>query len=1188
MLSAEELKRIFESEFNPESWKRILIEIFGVKRLHLQPQTIGVTPNDWNAKAFELGSFETIEGRLVGIFEVQINRKVKLQYNKVGLRQLLKPIYEEDVDAALIVFNQDKIWRFSYVSEIRETNKETGIREKKVTDPKRYTYLFGEGEVCRTAAKNFHSLQGRPIKLDDLYAAFSVEKLNDEFFKKYKDFYLKGVRYLVENPSYYSLFIDKKETEEEKKQKPIRDFVKKLMGRIVFLHFLQKKGWMGCPILANEEENEEIWEKGKKRFMHLLFKGYDNKEHFHSQCLRILFFETLNTKRDNNIFSIPVLIDEVTSEKSLTRVPYLNGGLFDRDISYEHDLDFPTEFFTHLFDFFEQYNFTIDENDPYDSEVGIDPEMLGHIFENLLEENREKGTFYTPKEIVQYMCQQSLLQYLRTHIPECSEEDSPAFKALESFLLNTYIEDLTDKRNFIVKNARRIDKLLHDVKICDPAIGSGAFPMGMLQLIFRIRMALALTQDRANLKEAIIQNNIYGVDIESGAVDIARLRFWLALVVDEEKPQPLPNLDYKIMQGNSLFERFDHIDLKFEPKRIEVKLVKETDLFGNVVKPQITIAEYLQSKEGVREFGLTELEEKYFNSNNAIEKREIKQKIDAFEKEFISQQIDKRKEELQTLIRGKENSVDKRKLKELHQHQQELETLTVASKELQEMKPNNKPYFLWHLYFMDVFREGGFDIVIGNPPYLRIQGIRNDNPVMADMLSEDYDSATGSFDLYVVFVEKGLSLLKDTGILNYIMPVKWTNAAFGEGLRKIMLEGNYVSRIVSFGAFQVFNVSTYTGLQWFKKDANGFFYKQLDRNVPSLKELGDFLQSLSNDQFSKINVKSLTADSWILTDSQRQKLLEKLQQQPDRLKDVFAKIFVGLQTSLDEVYVLDLLSENKNNYTCFSNSLGERVEIEKGIVKPFLMGKDVKRYEKPQNKHVVIFPYQIIDGTARLMDQDCIKISYPLAWKYLNNNRIELENREKGRMRHEGFYAYIYPKNLTEFANRKLLTPDIANRSELTIDEKGQYYHTTTIYGLSLKSTIVEDLKYFLGILNSKLLFFYLSATGNILRGGYFRFKTDYLKPFPIKRINLIELHEKQSYEFIIKLVENILQLRNNKIDTIKWENKIDALAFHLYGLTEEEMLQVLDSFSDLSSKERNGIHNEYRNIQNKHFKLEV
>lgn len=229
-------------------------------------------------------------------------------------------------------------------------------------------------------------------------------------------------------------------------------------------------------------------------------------------------------------------------------MPYLNGGLFDKDNSFYNDIDFTADYFKNLLAFFEQYNFTIDENDPYDNEVGIDPEMLGHIFENLLEENKDKGAFYTPKEVVHYMCQESLIQYLRTHLPECTEDESPATIALQNFIRKGETGDRTDRKTFMVQQAKRIEKLLDSVKICDPAIGSGAFPMGMLQEIYKAKTNLDLTLDHTEVKKQIIQNCMYGVDIENGAVEIARLRFWLALVVDETTPHPLPNLDYKIMQ----------------------------------------------------------------------------------------------------------------------------------------------------------------------------------------------------------------------------------------------------------------------------------------------------------------------------------------------------------------------------------------------------------------------------------------------------------------------------------------------------------------------------------------------------------------------------------------------------------------------------------------------------------------
>jgi type I restriction-modification system DNA methylase subunit len=295
------------------------------------------------------------------------------------------------------------------------------------------------------------------------------------------------------------------------------------------LQFLQKKGWLGV-------KNGE-WGSGDSEFLQTLYKNCDDKDHFVDNVLEELFNE-LNT--EHNV------------ETSHFKVPYLNGGLFEREATDETEFPLPAKYMQQMLDFFASYNFTIDENDPDDAEVGVDPEMLGRIFENLLEDNKDKGAFYTPKEIVTYMCRESLIAYLQTDI-----EDEETKEAIRQFVT-------THEKN--EKLPSDTDQKLKDVKICDPAIGSGAFPMGLLKELFQCRTALeGIEQSKAaEIKKHIIQNNIYGVDIERGAVDIARLRFWLSLIVDEENPQALPNLDYKIVEGNSLITTFDgqYIDLE--------------------------------------------------------------------------------------------------------------------------------------------------------------------------------------------------------------------------------------------------------------------------------------------------------------------------------------------------------------------------------------------------------------------------------------------------------------------------------------------------------------------------------------------------------------------------------------------------------------------------------------------------
>jgi adenine-specific DNA-methyltransferase len=307
------------------------------------------------------------------------------------------------------------------------------------TNAKRYSFILGANESCTTATlrllelkskvpsfKAFETQKG--ISLKDLTDTFSVEALNNEFFKKYKDIHYKRFwEYIANKPEYADLLLNTEETELAKQQKPIRDFVKKMLGRIVFLHFLQKKGWMGCPA------DNEVWKGGDKNFMLNLFSHFPTQQTFYSKGLTILFFKILNTDRrkKNDVMPKELHYTNPNTKSNAYRAPFLNGGLFDDELPQTNVFDFPIDYFKDLFDFFSQYNFTIDENSPEEQEVGIDPEMLGHIFENLLEENKDKGVFYTPKEIVHYMCQESLIQYLRTHLPECTEDESQATKAIE-------------------------------------------------------------------------------------------------------------------------------------------------------------------------------------------------------------------------------------------------------------------------------------------------------------------------------------------------------------------------------------------------------------------------------------------------------------------------------------------------------------------------------------------------------------------------------------------------------------------------------------------------------------------------------------------------------------------------------------------------------------------------------------
>ena len=760
-LSIETLKGYLSSQY--KGWSsfvdNIIFPIFGEDNFESLSETELLENNPEEkplAEATGICSIKQVGQIDIGvqplqIFDVTVSDRVMMERNRVNIQRLIRKVME-NYSSAFMLFHYENDtrwdWRFTFCHKKGS--------QKEVTDSKRYTFLLGPGQSCRTAANNFNKLYENRDTLDmsKIEEAFSVEALTNEFFGKYKEEYDKFVEYITgkryvkkgnkyveaiihePHPTLYPCFSNN--------DKLVRDYVKKMLGRIVFLHFLQKKGWLGVPY------NEE-WGSGDRNFMLNLFKKATEKqkENFLDEVLEGLFAEGLDCNRADK----SDLYDTKVEGLRNCRIPYLNGGLFERDYLDELAVRFPAEYFDSLLTMLSQYNFTIDENDPNDAEVGVDPEMLGRIFENLLEDNKDKGAFYTPKEIVQYMCRESLIAYLQT---DQNEEDK---ETIRKFVTTHDAELLGDLKS-------DIEQKLLDVKICDPAIGSGAFPMGLLRELFFCRSAIEpnIIENAANIKRYIIQNNIYGVDIERGAVDIARLRFWLALIVDEKTPEALPNLDFKIMQGNSLLEQYNGVDL------------------SNMTEKKVGAEQSCS----------------IFDSMLDVYRRNLRNKLS----EYYSCPEHTKKVQLRKDIAD----IVKQELTEQGIH--------VDFKDM-DLSANSQ-FFLWHTWFHDVFsrpsKEGGFDITIGNPPYIsaptQIASPELNEQRQRIIGCKKYKSLYEKWDLFVPFIELGLQLLCPNGVFSMIVPYPLTNQKYGKKLRKMIMEEYRLLEIADLNGTKIFENAT--------------------------------------------------------------------------------------------------------------------------------------------------------------------------------------------------------------------------------------------------------------------------------------------------------------------------------------------------------------------------------------------
>ncbi|WP_164905164.1 Eco57I restriction-modification methylase domain-containing protein [Aequorivita ciconiae] len=902
----------------------------------------------------------------------------------------------------------------------------------------------------------------------------------------------------------------------EKEDAEVRNYVKRFMGRLVFLKFIEKKGWLGVP------SDREDWKEGEYQFLDNAFtKAMDGGSagQFVTQFLNPLFYDALNTQRPNDIW---VQIDK--------KIPYLSGGLFEPDSNKQQQIDFPAPVLESLFNFFNQYNFTIDENDAHDKEVGIDPEMLGHIFENLLEDNKDKGAFYTPKEIVRYMCQESLKEYLKTYLEKQSLWPN---NEAESNELEKTIASFVEKKETakIAKFDKEIATALKEVKICDPAIGSGAFPMGLLNEIFTMTKNLHdESPDRVGavwkmageswephtVKKNIIQNSIYGVDIEPGAVDIARLRFWLSLVIEDETPRPLPHLNYKIVVGDSLVPKLENTVININWK------AKEEDQ-GFFTGPKTE-----QKLELLRE--ITDLQKEAFDPNS--------------DEEVIALQIRNKKIELliiQLEIMIEKQNVTKapkitdyqnrNKLQFQNDTKVYLETLSWLDhiKRLEHAKTLDEVplrFFDWKLDFPEVLNEEianayGFDIVIGNPPYYQIQ--KMDEKDKLELEKEKFETFARTGDIYCVFYEKGFQLLKEKGTLIFITSNKWMKGGYGKVLRKYFTKVN-TSKIINLGP-NIFHSATV--------DTNIYVGKNepFTNNVKgiSIKKRKDILV-LNEQEF--IPIQDPNENAWIVSDEVDLIISKGFEKFGKPLKDWDLKIYRGVLTGFNEAFIIDQVKRDE---------LVREDPKSEEIIRPILKGREIERYHAEWSNDFLINTH---NGIKDINLKPISINDYPSIKNHLES-KVLWDSVKRRQDQGDTPFNLRNCAYLNEFKKEKVIWKRIGSIMRFAYSDEEIY---------SLDSTCIatgEKIKYLTAILNSKPGLYQLLKTSPQTGTGDQIISVQALEPMFVhypdaqteNKFNLLVDY----ILFIKKEKTSIIPRVSNEILSNLFESIVDMMAFELY-----------------------------------------
>ena len=1123
--TAEQLRTIFQKKFNLNEWTRFLTNFIEAKTIRQVPEQLELGPSE--GKGYYLGQKTTTDNYEIGLFYIQTNTSVNNR--RVGLRQIVKPYLRYLVDAALVVFDDGSNWRLSFVCDIKGDS----------TSPKRYTFVFGDSSnYYNTAVSRFSDLQNKGVNFANLKEAFSVEALSKDFYTKLYSWYQWAL-----SAELNVTFPNNPETEKDDRENMNVKLIR-LITRLLFVWFIKQK-----KLVPNN-----IFDIAQLKKILVDFDPYatDNGNYYNA-ILQNLFFATLNcaiideegnsrqfaiakSARDTrNLYRYAEMfsISEDDIVKMFSKVPFLNGGLFEcldkpkgLYLKQEHDVLYDgfsrnaarssngnlkyrafipnilffndDELHPGLINLLNQYNFTIEENSPTDAVVSLDPELLGRVFENLLADFNEEthvsarkstGSFYTPREIVDYMVDESIKSYLLG-------KDN---LGIDANSLNELFVKRNIPTNWNINTCYNVAEALKNIKILDPACGSGAFPMGCLHRIVELEEILCNGKiDRYNLKLAIIENCVYGVDIQPIAMLICKLRFFISLIceqtnVDFNSPETnfgintLPNLETKFVAANSLISadirsyendwtadeklsqlkeqllniRNEHFlakgrKVKRQSQRMDE--AKREEIMNYIVKhstePDASVISILEKEVERLQVNLKEYEKEVWVDKTRPTEVNLFGVVESPDVIFREDINKKKRDELNAQIRTLENNIKKEKSKG------EIVGFEAAVKQITEWNPysQNSVSTFFDLEWMFCLKEK-FDIVIGNPPYIQLQ----DNGGELAKLYENcnYSTFARTGDIYCLFFERGWQLLKKNGHLCYITSNKWMRAGYGEKTREFLANKTNPMLLIDFAGVQVFESATVdTNILLFAKSSNQ--HKTLcavtnKRNKDSVKNLSDFVQQKNSIcDFA-------TSDSWVILSPIEQSIKRKIEAVGTPLKDWDIQINYGIKTGCNEAFIISTEKRDEILANCQSDE--ERVKTAE-LIRPILRGRDIKRYGYVDNGLYLINTHNGIRGRIpriKIEDYPAVKAHLDQYW-----DRISIR-ADKG----DTPYNLRNCAYLEDFNKPKIVYMEIQTDNPIEgypfpcfAFDRNNAMVANTAY---IMSSNICNMKYVLGVINSNL-----------------------------------------------------------------------------------------------------------------------